>query len=124
MSSTHHIKQKKCMRCGKPIHLPQRIFDTAYSIVAQYQTEYRGIVQYYKMAYNLHTLSYLKYVMEVSLVKTLASKYKTTCRKIYRKFGAMIENDEGEKRKVIQIRVDRLPSKIPLITHFGAVSLK
>lgn len=123
----HHIKQKKCseyMRCGKPIHLPQRTIDTAYSIVAQYQTEYRGIVQYYKMAYNLHTLSYLKYVMEVSLVKTLASKYKTTCRKIYRKFGATIENDEGEKRKVIQIRVDRLPSKIPLITHFGAVSLK
>ncbi|WP_310732708.1 group II intron reverse transcriptase/maturase, partial [Wolbachia pipientis] len=62
----HHIKQKKCseyMRCGKPIHLPQRTIDTAYSIVAQYQTEYRGIVQYYKMAYNLHTLSYLKYVM-------------------------------------------------------------
>jgi hypothetical protein len=123
----HHIKQKKCseyMRCGKPIHLPQHTLDTAYSIVAQYQTEYRGIVQYYKMAYNLHTLSYLKYVMEVSLVKTLTSKYKTTCRKIYRKFGTMIENDEGEKRKVIQVRVDRLPSKIPLITHFDAVSLK
>lgn len=117
-------KRNRYMRHGKPIHLPQRTVDTAYSIVSQYQIEYRGIVQYYKMAYNLHTLNYLKHVMEVSLVKTLASKYKTTCRKVYRRFGATIENDEGEKRKVIQVKVSRSTSQSPLTTHFGAVSLK
>ena len=45
------------MRRGKPIHLAQRVNDTAYSIVAQYQAEYRGVVQYYRLAYNLRQLS-------------------------------------------------------------------
>jgi hypothetical protein len=38
--------------------------------VAQYQTEWRGMVQYDRMAYNLHILQYLKHVMEASLVQT------------------------------------------------------
>jgi hypothetical protein len=59
------IRNEKCaryMRNGKPQSLPQRTIDDAYSIVSEYQTEYRRIVQYYKMAYNLHTLSKLKYI--------------------------------------------------------------
>jgi hypothetical protein len=50
---THCAKYK---RAGKPRHLMPRVHDSAYSIVAQYQTEYRGVVQYYRMAYNLHQL--------------------------------------------------------------------
>ena len=75
------IKQTHCakyMRRGKPIHLTSRINNDAYSIVAQYQAEYRGVVQYYRMAYNLHTLNGLKWIMQLSLIKTLAKKFKTT----------------------------------------------
>jgi len=121
------VRQEKCsryMRHDKPIHLPQRTIDTAYSIVAQYQSEYRGIVQYYKMAYNLHTLSLLKHVMEVSLVKTLASKFKTTCPTIYRRYGTTMYNDAGNKVKVIQVKVNREVPKPPLTTYFGGISLK
>ncbi|MDQ3829862.1 MAG: reverse transcriptase domain-containing protein [Candidatus Tectomicrobia bacterium] len=120
------VKQEKCaqyMRRGKPIHLPQRTIDDVYSTVAQYQTEYRGLVQYYRLAYNLHTLSHLKHVMEVSLVKTLANKYRTTCRKIYRRFGTTIDIDEG-RYKVILIKIDRKPPREPLVAYFGGVSLK
>ena len=120
------VKQEKCvryMRRGKAIHLPQRTIDDAYSIVAQYQAEYRGVVQYYRLAYNLHTLSHLKYVMEVSLVKTLASKCKTTCSKIYQRYGAKIDTEEGE-RKVLLVTVERESPKKPLVAHFGGVSLK
>ena len=59
---------------------------------------------------------------EVSLVKTLASKYKTTCRKIYRQYGTTINTDEGS-RKVILVKRDRKSQK-PLTVYFGAVSLK
>ncbi len=76
----------KYLRSGKPIHLAQRVSDDAYSIVTQYQAEYRGVVQYYRMAYNLHMLSQLKRVMELFLVKTLAKKFKTTCQKIYKRY--------------------------------------
>lgn len=120
------VKRDKCAhykRRGKPIHLAQRTVDDAYSTVAQYQTEYRGLVQYYRLAYNLHTLSYLKHMMEVSLVKTLANKYRTTCQKIYRRFGTMIDTDEG-RYKVILVKVDRKPPKQPLVAYFGGVSLK
>ena len=95
-------KRANYLRRGKPIHLVQRKVDDAYSIVASYQAEYRGFVQYYRLAYNLHTLSHLKHVMEVSLVKTLAGKYRTTCSKIYRRFGVTIQTDEGEC-KVIRV---------------------
>lgn len=120
------VKKEKCvkyMRHGKPIHIPQRIHDEAYSIVAQYQAEYRGIVQYYKMAYNLSTLGKLKYVTEVSLVKTLACKYKTTGAKIYKRYGTKIKTDDGEY-KVILVTIKRALPKKPLISYFGGISLK
>ena len=116
-------KRERYMRHGKPIHLPQLMLDNDYTIVSQYQAEYRGLVQYYQMAYNLCTFSYLKYTMEVSLIKTLANKYKTTCAKIYQKYGASIMTNEG-KRKVILVKVNREPPKKPLITYFGGISLK
>ena len=120
------VKQEKWARYtqhGKPTHLPQHTIDSAYTIVSQYQAEYRGLVQYYRMAYNLSTLSCLRHTMEVSLVKTLARKYKTTCTKIYAKYGVSIEINE-EKRKVILVKVERDKPKKPLITYFGGISLK
>jgi group II intron reverse transcriptase/maturase len=116
-------KCKKYMKNGKPIHLHQCTIDDAYSIVSQYQAEYRGIVQYYRMAYNLHILNKLRYMTEVSLVKTLASKYKTTCTKIYKKYSATIKTNDGTNRKVILVKRDSKLGK-PLITHFGGISLK
>lgn len=121
----YKVIQEKCARYmnnGKPKHLSERIIDDAYSIVSQYQAEYRGIVQYYSMAYNLHALSKLKYVMEVSLTKTLASKYKTTRTKIYKRFGTSIQTGEGS-RKVILVQKEREQKK-PLIAYFGGLSLK
>jgi group II intron reverse transcriptase/maturase len=118
-----YAKRTRYMRRGKPKPLPQRTLDDAYSIVAQYQAEWRGMVQYYRMAYNLHTLQGLKHVMEVSLVQTLAKKYNTTCHKIYRRYGATIQTEDGD-RKVIRVTIDRDPPKKPLTAYFGAVSLR
>jgi len=112
------VQKEKCakyMKHGKPKHMPQQAIDAAYSTVSQYQAEYRGIAQYYRMAYNLHTLNKLKYVMEVSLVKTLANKYKTTCPKIYKRYNAKIMTEGGE-RKVLLVKVEREAPKKPLIT--------
>ena len=121
-----HVIYAHCqryMRHGKPVYLPQRIIDEAYSTVARYQGEYRGLVQYYKLAYNLHRLGQLKWVMESSLTKTLARKYKTTQRKIYRRFRQTLETEDGTY-KVITVTLDRGPDKKPLVTHFGGVSLR
>jgi hypothetical protein len=65
-----YAKRTRSMRRGKPKPLPQRTVDDAYSIGAQSQAAWRGMVPYYRMAYNLHLLQHLKQVMEVSLVQT------------------------------------------------------
>ena len=111
------------MRRGKPAHIPQRLNDTAYGIVALYQAEYRGIVQYYRLAYNIHMLSRVKYVAEVSLVKTLANKYRTSCNQIYRRHKRELLTVDGTY-KVIGIVVDRGPKKKPLTAYFGGLPLK
>ena len=121
-SSVKNAYCAKYMRKGNPIHLTQRVNDDAYSIVAQYQAEYRGIVQYYRMAYNLHTLGKLRRTMELSLVKTLAKKYKTSCQTIYRRYSTSITTQEGTY-KVLQVVVKR-GAKNPLESHFGAVPLR
>ena len=121
----HVIKEHcaKYMRHGKPTHMAQRVNDSVYSIIAQYQTEYRGVVQYYRMAYNLHRVHRLKRVMEESLAKTLANKLKTTRSKIYKQFGKIHENEYGIY-KVLETVVDRGLDKKPLVAHFGGVPLQ
>ena len=85
-------------RPGRPRPLLQRMHDSAYSIVAQYQTEYQGVVQYYRMAYNLHQLQKLKRVMETSLTRTLAKKFKTSRTQIHRRFRARTTRSTGPTR--------------------------
>jgi group II intron reverse transcriptase/maturase len=113
----------KYMRYGKPKHLMQRINDNPYSIVAQYQAEYVGVVQYYRLAYNLHRLSKLKWAMERSLVKTLAKKLKVSKTEIYRRFRALHQT-EGVTYKVLEVTVDRGEGKAPFVARFGGIPLR
>ena len=120
------VAREKCsryMKNGKPIHIGSRTVDTDYDIITRYQAELRGIVQYYKMAYNLNIFSHLRYIMERSLTKTLACKYKTTTSKIRKKYASVLSTKDGN-RKVIKVEVKRELPKKPLIAYFGAVSLK
>ena len=113
----------KYMRGGKPVHLPQRLNDDAYGIVSLYQAEYRGLVQYYRMAYNLHTLSRVKWVAEQSLTKTLANKLRTSRPEIYRRYRRDLQTLDGTY-KVLMVTVDRGPTKEPLMAYFGGLSLR
>jgi len=111
------------MQSGKPVHLPQRLNDGPYSIIVRYQAEYGGLVQYYRLAYNLGALQKVKWAAQVSLVKTLANKFRTTSRKIYRQFGRTIRTPDGTY-KVLQVVIPRGSGKEPLEAHFGAIPLR
>jgi hypothetical protein len=104
------------------VHLTARVSDNAYSVVNQYQAEYSGVVQYYRLAYNLHTLSRLRWMAELSLVKTLAQKYRCKKTDIYRRFRSKIEKPDGVFI-VLQVVAER-PGKKPLKAHFGGISLR
>jgi hypothetical protein len=75
------------------------------------------------LAYNLHQLNKLKRVMETSLVRTLAKKFKTSRSKIYSRFRAQLQTETG-LYKVLEVREERGASKKPLVTHFGGIPLR
>ena len=110
------------MRHGRPVHRPELMVDTDFSIVAHYQQMYRGIVQYYLLAHNVGWFSRLQWVMQTSLVKTLAAKHKTTVGAIFRRYHARALVN-GRVYKCLQVRVTRA-GKRPLVAQFGGLPLK
>lgn len=118
------VKQKcqRYLRNGKPIHRKELETETAYSIMSRYQAEYRGLVEYYQMANNLNRLSSLRWIMEVSLTKTLAAKLKLTVPKVYKRFRTTHLVD-GKPYKGLYVLVER-KDKPPLIAKWGNIPLK
>src|SRR5262249_10076474 len=114
-------KCKRYMRKGKPIHRAELLNESDYTIIATYQLEYRGLVNYYRMAYNLHTLQKLKWIMEISLTKTLAHKHKISGRFVYEKYKANLEVCE-KTYKGLQVSVPR-EGKKPLTATWGGIPL-
>ena len=82
------VIRERCTRYtkrGKPAMRGLLIHDEDYTIVAKYGSEYRGFVQYYLLAQDVYRLGQLHRVMEISLLKTLARKHRSTVSKMARK---------------------------------------
>jgi hypothetical protein len=114
-------KAKEYMSKGRATHRKERTINEDFDIISQYQSEFRGFVQYYLLAYNAHKLAKLKWTMELSLAYTLANKHKTTVNKIFAKYGKYRKTKDGEY-KVLQVIVDR-EGKKPLEAYFGGIRL-
>ena len=66
-------------------------------ILERYNSEIRGFYNYYCIANNSSIINSFKYIMEYSMYKTYATKYRTSKSKIIAKFR--IEKDFGVKYK-------------------------
>jgi hypothetical protein len=106
-------KRKRYLRDGKPIHRPELQNDNEYDIIIRYQGEYRGLVQYYGLAHNLAQLGYVKWTMETSLLKTLASKNPTSVTKESKRLKATTKTSD-DPRKCLNLTIQREKKK-PLI---------
>ena len=111
------------MKNGKPAHRNVLIHDEDYSIVDRCQAEFRGVVEYYKLAVNVSHLRRLQWVMSQSLAKTLAAKHRTTCRKIIRSYKSTVQTEHGE-RVCLKVEVEQGDGKRPKVTQFGGIPLK
>ena len=109
-------------RRGKPRQRKELINNTVYSIVSQYQQEYRGLAEYYQLAYNRYQCNRLKWVMERSLVGTLAKKLRISVSAVYKRYSTTIETPEG-RCKVLEVRVERESGKRALVARWGGISL-
>ena len=115
-------KQQRYMRKGKAIQRTELIDESDYTIVSIYQSVYRGSVNYYRLAYNMHTLGKLKWVMETSLLKTLATKHKMVTSQVVKKYKAELVVN-GKKYSGLQVVIPR-QNKKPLIATWGGITLE
>ncbi|MFI0242969.1 reverse transcriptase domain-containing protein [Streptomyces sp. NPDC016845] len=111
------------MARGKPASQTRILHRSDYNIVARFGAEYRGMVQYYLLASNIHWLNRLHWVMQTSPLKTLAHKHNSKVVKMSRKYKVKIETPEG-LRTCLQARVERGPGRNPLVATFGGIPLK
>jgi group II intron reverse transcriptase/maturase len=108
---------------GKAIHRPELRNMSDFAIIRQYQSEYRGLVNYYLMARNVGELSKYHWAMRASLLKTLAGKHKTTVTKIAKKLEATTGTPHG-LMKVLRVIVHRDEGQKPLVAEFGGIPLR
>jgi group II intron reverse transcriptase/maturase len=85
-------------RRGKPARMTRLVNLTDYQIVSIYGARYRGIVQYYLLAGDVYRLNHLRWAMELSMLKTLASKHHRTARKVAARYKATVPTPHGPRR--------------------------
>src|SRR5205085_2142508 len=82
-------------RRGKPEVRPHLLDDDDFSIIGRYGAELRGYANYYALAHNVGKLYRLKWTMETSMLKTLASKHRSGVTQMARTYRARITTPTG-----------------------------
>jgi group II intron reverse transcriptase/maturase len=111
----------KYMRNGKVRHRPELANDSDYEIVSLSQATFIGYVQYYVLAQNLYRLGYVRFVMETSLLKTLAFKHRMTLAQVWRKYQTSRQTRNGPRKAIAAFHVRE--GKKPLVAYFGGISM-
>ncbi|WP_268963621.1 group II intron reverse transcriptase/maturase [Reticulibacter mediterranei] len=119
------VKQRcaKYMQKGKPAHRNELVQNDDFTIIAQYQAEYRGLVQYYLLANNVSWFHQLLWVMQTSLLRTLAKKHRSSVKAMFEKYRATTETPYGVMICLEKV-VERENGKKPLIARFGGIPLR
>jgi group II intron reverse transcriptase/maturase len=71
----------------KPLHRSILVDNDDLEILSQYNWEIRGLYNYYQLANNASVLNHFKFIMEYSMYRTFAKKYKSTVGRIKGKYG-------------------------------------
>jgi len=119
------VIQAKCqpyVKGGGPTHRSELIHQSDFDIVTQYQSVFRGISNFYRMAHNLRDVAHLRGIMQHSLTRTLAAKLRISVPEVYRRYRAQILDEDGRQRPGLEVRVAR-EGKPPLVAQWGGISL-
>ena len=112
-------KQAPYRHHGTPWLRPHLLNLDDLQIIAAYGAEYRGIIQYYLLAGNVYRL---RRAAELSMLKTLAAKHRSTVATTARKYRAVIATPHGPRTR-FEARLER-PGRKPLAARFGGIPLK
>jgi group II intron reverse transcriptase/maturase len=119
------VLQVKCqpyVKHGGPWHRPELLHQSVFDIVTQYQSVYRGVVNFYRLAHNLRDVATLQGIMQHSLTRTLAAKLRISVPEVYRRYRVEILGEDGTRRSGLEVRIAR-DEKAPLVAQWGGISL-
>ncbi len=103
---------------GKITHRAELIPENDYTIIQRYQSVLRGIYNFYSMTVNVSKrIGHIKHILEKSLLKTLAAKYRSNVNRMVKKY--QVETQDG---KALRVVVERT-GKAPLIATYGGFPL-
>jgi group II intron reverse transcriptase/maturase len=123
-----HFWKMKYTKNGEPTNRPELLQCSDFEIVSTYGSEFRGIVNYYSMAYNVAYSFYpVKYMFMESAARTLANKFKISKAKVFAKYKRTSEH--GVKALIVQAPNPNHPDKphyaklgeLPIHTNFSTV---
>ncbi len=120
------VIKAKCalyMQRGKPARRTRLMNMDDYTIVSVYGAEYRGVTQYYLLAGDVYRLNRLNWVMETSMLKTLAGKHRSTVSKTAARYKAKVDTPYGP-RTCFEATVERTGGRKPLIARYGGIPLR
>ena len=99
------VEQREDNGKMEPCRRTHLLSQTDLEIVSIYNSELRGICNYYNLASNFNKLNYFGYLMEYSCLKTLANKHRSKISKVRRMFkdgqggwGIPYATRKGQKR--------------------------
>ncbi|MFD8057639.1 reverse transcriptase domain-containing protein [Streptomyces cyaneofuscatus] len=115
-------KSTRYMRSGVPASRTEMIHDEDFSIVAQFGREWRGYVEFYALANNIRALRKLKWVMQQSMLKTLANKHKATVPSMAARYRATHVDGDGVRLTCFEVRVSR-DGRNDLVARMGGLRL-
>jgi group II intron reverse transcriptase/maturase len=116
-------KIRRLMKDGKVVHRPELLRDDDLTIISLYQSEWRGLVNYYLMAHNISTrLGKVHRAMAVSLCKTLAAKHQLSLTQVFGKYRGEVWTEYGPLKTIKATRPR--PGKKPLVAEFGGLPLR
>jgi len=101
---------------GKIIHRAELSADTDYTIIQRYQAVLAGLYHFYCMTNNVsRRMHCIKWILQTSLTKTLASKFQCKVSEIYKRYKIA-----AAKPAMLQVVIER-HDKAALIATFGGI---
>ena len=115
---TEHLKP--FVRNGKSVHHSARINDSILDIVNTYNSEIRGLYNYYCLATDVSKkLGKFKFYHYYSMVKTIARKEKSSVKKVIDKYGVEAPRKNGTGTRKIVAAQYETKDGMKVMTYFN-----
>jgi group II intron reverse transcriptase/maturase len=109
---------------GKITHRAELTVDTDYTILQRYQSVLKGVYNYWCMAVNVsRRMNRIKWILETSMLKTLANKFKCRISEICEKYRVTLPDIGDGPQRAFQVIIER-PGTEPLVATFGGFPFK